>query len=381
MRGMTKSHIFQHFFNVFFIKRYVYTAQAYNYKEEIMTKIKSLFMTLLLTLGVSSAIAGSHGSTLDIVKERGFLKCGSNTGLAGFGLPNDDGVWEGIDVDVCRAVAAAVFGDASKVEYVPTSKVRFTVLQSGEVDMLSRNTTWTLQRDVELGLEFVGVNYYDGQGFMVPASLGVSSATELDGASVCIQVGTTTEMNLADFFSANGMSYEAVPVETNSEADAAYTAGRCDVYTTDASGLYASRAGYPDPSAHVVLPEIVSKEPLGPSVRHGDSAWADIVRWSLNAMIIGEELGITSANVDEMKSSKNPEVLRLLGVNQVGDTGAGYGQWLNLSDDWAYNIIQQVGNYSESFEKHIGPNTPINIQRGLNALYKHGGILYAPPFR
>jgi general L-amino acid transport system substrate-binding protein len=236
-----------------------------------MTKIKSLFMTLLLTLGVSSAIAGSHGSTLDIVKERGLLKCGSNTGLAGFGLPNDDGVWEGIDVDVCRAVAAAVFGDASKVEYVPTtSKVRFTVLQSGEVDMLSRNTTWTLQRDVELGLEFVGVNYYDGQGFMVPASLGVSSATELDGASVCIQVGTTTEMNLADYFSANGMSYEAVPVETNSEADAAYTAGRCDVYTTDASGLYASRAGYPDPSAHVVLPEIVSKEPLGPSVRHGD---------------------------------------------------------------------------------------------------------------
>ena len=347
-----------------------------------MTKIKSLFMTLLLTLGVSSAIAGSHGSTLDIVKERGFLKCGSNTGLAGFGLPNDAGVWEGIDVDVCRAVAAAVFGDATKVEYIPTtSKVRFTVLQSGEVDMLSRNTTWTLQRDVELGLEFVGVNYYDGQGFMVPSALGVSSATELDGASVCIQVGTTTEMNLADYFSANGMSYEAVPVETNSEADAAYIAGRCDVYTTDASGLYASRAGYPDPSAHVVMPEIISKEPLGPSVRHGDSAWADIVRWSLNAMIIGEELGITSANVDEMKSSKNPEVLRLLGVNQVGDTGAGYGQWLNLSDDWAYNIIQQVGNYSESFEKHIGPNTPINIQRGLNALYKDGGILYAPPFR
>ena len=347
-----------------------------------MTKIKSLFIALILSLGVSSAFADGHGSTLDVVKERGVLKCGSNTGLAGFGLPNDAGVWEGIDVDVCRAVAAAVFGDASKVEYVPTtSKVRFTVLQSGEVDMLSRNTTWTLQRDVELGLEFVGVNYYDGQGFMVPASLGVSSATELDGASVCIQVGTTTEMNLADYFSANGMSYEAVPVETNSEADAAYTAGRCDVYTTDASGLYASRAGYPDPSAHVVLPEIVSKEPLGPSVRHGDSAWADIVRWSLNAMIIGEEKGITSANVDEMKNSKDPEVLRLLGVNQVGDTGAGYGQWLNLSDDWAYNILKQVGNYSESFERHIGPNTPINIQRGLNALYKDGGILYAPPFR
>ena len=241
--------------------------------------------------------------------------------------------------------------------------------------MLSRNTTWTLSRDVDLGLEFVGVNYYDGQGFMVPASLGVSSATELDGASVCIQVGTTTEMNLADYFKANGMSYESVPVETNSEADAAYLAGRCDIYTTDASGLYASRAGYPDPSAHVVLPEIISKEPLGPAVRHGDHEWGDIVRWSLNAMIIGEELGITSSNVEEMKSSKNTEVLRLLGVE------SGYGAMLGLSDDWAANILSQVGNYSESFEKHIGPNTPINIQRGLNALYKDGGILYAPPFR
>jgi len=337
-----------------------------------MTKIKSLFVTLVLTLGLSTAFAG----TLDTVKERGKLMCGSNTGLAGFGNPNDAGVWEGIDVDVCRAVAAAVFGDSTAVEFVPTtSKVRFTVLQSGEIDMLSRNTTWTLSRDVDLGLEFVGVNYYDGQGFMVPASLGVSSATELDGASVCIQVGTTTEMNLADYFKANGMSYESVPVETNSEADAAYTAGRCDVYTTDASGLYASRAGYPDPSAHVVLPEIISKEPLGPAVRHGDSEWADIVRWSLNAMIIGEELGITSSNVEEMKGSNNPEVLRLLGVE------SGYGAMLGLSDDWAANILSQVGNYSESFEKHIGPNTPINIQRGLNALYKDGGILYAPPFR
>ncbi len=212
-----------------------------------MTKIKSLFIALILSLGVSSAFADGHGSTLDVVKERGNVMCGSNTGLTGFGAPNDAGVWEGIDVDVCRAVAAAVFGDASKVEYVPvTTKVRFTVLQSGEVDLLSRNTTWTLSRDVDLGLEFVGVNYYDGQGFMVPASLGVSSATELDGASVCIQVGTTTEMNLADYFKANGMSYESVPVETNSEADAAYTAGRCDVYTTDASCLYSSRAGYPD---------------------------------------------------------------------------------------------------------------------------------------
>ena len=342
-----------------------------------MTKIKSLFISLLLTLGVSAAIAGSHGSTHDLVKERGKLMCGSNTGLAGFGAPNDAGVWEGIDVDVCRAVAAAVFGDASKVEYVPTtSKVRFTVLQSGEIDMLSRNTTWTLSRDVDLGLEFVGVNYYDGQGFMVSKDLGVSSAMELDGASVCIQVGTTTEMNLADFFKANGMSYESVPVETNSEADAAYLAGRCDIYTTDASGLYASRAGYPDPSAHVVLPEIVSKEPLGPSVRGNDSEWADVVRWSLNAMIIAEEKGITSGNVDDMiANSPDPETQRLLGVK------AGYGAWLGLDDAWAANIIRQVGNYSESFEKHIGVNTPINIARGLNALYKDGGILYAPPFR
>ena len=346
--------------------------------KSIKTWILVGFASLLLVAcGQGGGGAGSKKSkTLDNTKKAGFVKCGVSQGLPGFSNADEAGNWTGIDVDVCRAVAAAVLGDASKVEYVPlTSKVRFTVLQSGEVDMLSRNTTWTLSRDVDLGLEFVGVNYYDGQGFMVRKDLGVSSAMELDGASVCIQVGTTTEMNLADFFKANGMSYESVPVETNSEADAAYLAGRCDIYTTDASGLYASRAGYPDPSAHMVLPEIISKEPLGPSVRHGDSEWADIVRWSLNAMIIGEELGITSGNVEEMKGSKNPEVLRLLGVD------AGYGAMLGLSDDWAANILTQVGNYSESFEKHIGPNTPINIQRGLNALYKDGGILYAPPFR
>jgi general L-amino acid transport system substrate-binding protein len=342
-----------------------------------MTKIKSLFVSLLLTLGISTAIAGGHGSTLDVVKERGKLMCGTNTGLAGFGAPNDAGVWEGIDVDVCRAVATAVFGDPNAVEFVPTTtKVRFTVLQSGEVDILSRNTTWSFQRDVELGFEFVGVNYYDGQGFMVRKDLGITSAKELDGASICIQVGTTTELNLSDYFTAEGMTYEAVPVETNAEADAAYMADRCDVYTTDASGLYSSRAGYPDPSQHVVLPEIISKEPLGPVVRGNDSEWADVVRWSLNAMIIAEEKGITSANVDDMiANSEDPEIKRLLGVT------AGYGEWLGLSDDWAANIIREVGNYSESFEKHIGVNTPINIARGLNALYKHGGILYAPPFR
>jgi len=342
-----------------------------------MTKIKSLFVALILSTGFSTAFAGGHGSTLDVVKERGKVMCGINTGLAGFGNPNDAGVWEGIDVDVCRAVATAVFGDPNAVEFVPTTtKVRFTVLQSGEVDILSRNTTWSFQRDVELGFEFVGVNYYDGQGFMVRKDLGVTSAKELDGASICIQVGTTTELNLSDYFTAEGMTYEPVPVETNSEADAAYMADRCDVYTTDASGLYASRAGYPDPSQHVVLPEIISKEPLGPVVRGNDSEWADVVRWSLNAMIIAEEKGITSANVDDMiANSEDPEIKRLLGVTP------GYGEWLGLSDDWAANIIREVGNYSESFERHIGVNTPINIARGLNALYKHGGILYAPPFR
>ena len=342
-----------------------------------MTKIKSLFVALILSTGFSTAFAGGHGSTLDVVKERGKVMCGTNTGLAGFGNPNDAGVWEGIDVDVCRAVATAVFGDPNAVEFVPTTtKVRFTVLQSGEVDILSRNTTWSFQRDVELGFEFVGVNYYDGQGFMVRKDLGVTSAKELDGASICIQVGTTTELNLSDYFTAEGMTFEAVPVETNAEADAAYMADRCDVYTTDASGLYASRAGYPDPSQHVVLPEIISKEPLGPVVRGNDSEWADVVRWSLNAMIIAEEKGITSANVDDMiANSEDPEIKRLLGVTP------GYGEWLGLSDDWAANIIREVGNYSESFERHIGVNTPINIARGLNALYKHGGILYAPPFR
>ena len=342
-----------------------------------MTKIKSLFVALILSTGFSTAFAGGHGSTLDVVKERGKVMCGTNTGLAGFGNPNDAGVWEGIDVDVCRAVATAVFGDPNAVEFVPTTtKVRFTVLQSGEVDILSRNTTWSFQRDVELGFEFVGVNYYDGQGFMVRKDLGVTSAKELDGASICIQVGTTTELNLSDYFTAEGMTFEAVPVETNAEADAAYMADRCDVYTTDASGLYASRAGYPDPSQHVVLPEIISKEPLGPVVRGNDSEWADVVRWSLNAMIIAEEKGITSANVDDMiANSEDPEIKRLLGVTP------GYGEWLGLSDDWAANIIREVGNYSESFERNIGVNTPINIARGLNALYKHGGILYAPPFR
>ena len=337
-----------------------------------MTIIKTLFASLVLTFGLATANAG----TLDVVKDRGNLICGSNTGLAGFGNPNDAGVWEGIDVDVCRAVAAAVFGDASKVEYVPlTSKVRFTSLQSGEVDMLSRNTTWTLQRDVELGLEFVGVNYYDGQGFMVNKSLGVRSAKDLDGASVCIQTGTTTELNLADFFSSNNMSYEAVTIETNDEARQNYEAGRCDIYTTDASGLASTRSSLPNPNDHMVLPEIISKEPLGPAVRQGDDAWADIITWVLAATITAEELGVNSSNVDQMKNSNNPEIRRMLGTD--GSQGAELG----LSNDWAYQIIKQVGNYGEIFERNIGVNTPLGISRGLNALWTKGGLMYSPPFR
>jgi|TARA_B110000285_G_scaffold212183_1_gene255495 general L-amino acid transport system substrate-binding protein len=337
-----------------------------------MKYIKSLMVALTVVLFTSASFA----DTLNDVKARGMLKCGSNTGLVGFAAPDDAGVWRGVDVDVCRAVAAAVFGDAEAMEVVPTtSKARFTILQSGEIDMLARNTTWTFSRDVDLGLEFVGVNYYDGQGFLVPTSLGVTSAKELDGASICIQVGTTTELNLADYFRMNKMEYESIPVETNDEADAAFLAGRCDVYTTDQSGLYAQRSTYPNPDDWVVLPEIISKEPLGPSVRHGDSKWADVVRWSLNTMIIAEEMGITSANVDSFLSSDNPGILRLLGKE-----GA-YGAMLGVNNDFGYQIIKQVGNYGESFERNIGLSTPMAIARGVNAMWTEGGLIYAPPFR
>ncbi len=337
-----------------------------------MKYIKSLMVALTVVLFTSASFA----DTLNDVKARGMLKCGSNTGLVGFAAPDDAGVWRGVDVDVCRAVAAAVFGDAEAMEVVPTtSKARFTILQSGEIDMLARNTTWTFSRDVDLGLEFVGVNYYDGQGFLVPTSLGVTSAKELDCASICIQVGTTTELNLADYFRMNKMEYESIPVETNDEADAAFLAGRCDVYTTDQSGLYAQRSTYANPDDWVVLPEIISKEPLGPSVRHGDSKWADVVRWSLNTMIIAEEMGITSANVDSFLSSDNPGILRLLGKE-----GA-YGAMLGVNNDFGYQIIKQVGNYGESFERNIGLSTPMAIARGVNAMWTEGGLIYAPPFR
>lgn len=331
-------------------------------------------------LAASAALAFSvtaSAGTLDDVRKKGHVDCGISTGVAGFAFTDDKGNWQGFDPAVCKAVAAAVFGDSSKVKYTTTTgKTRFTVLRAGEVDMLARNTTWTYTRDVDLKLEFVGVNYYDGQGFMVPKSLGVKSAKELDGASVCIQTGTTTELNLADYFRTNGMKYEPVPIETNEEARKGYLSGRCDVYTTDASGLAATRSTLDNSADHMLLPEIISKEPLGPLVRHGDSEWGDVVRWTLNAMIIAEELGISSGSVDRAKSStNNPEVKRLLGSE--GD----YGKMLGLSNDWAYNVIKQVGAYDEVFEEFIGPKTPIGLARGLNALWTNGGILYAPPFR
>ena len=336
---------------------------------------KSVFFGALTVAGL--AAGASAAATLDDVKARGTLNCGVSTGLVGFAAPDADGEWEGFDVAVCRAVATAVLGDPNAVEFVPTTgKTRFTALASGEIDMLARNTTWTFSRDVDLKFTFVGVNYYDGQGFMVPSALGVSSAKDLDGATVCIQTGTTTELNLADFFASNNMSYEPVPIETNAEAQQQYLAGACDVYTTDASGLAATRATFEDPSAHVVLPEIVSKEPLGPLVRHGDNEWGDIARWTLNALIAAEELGVTSANVGEIgASTENPEIRRLLGTE--GDLGA----MLGLDADWAARAIAAVGNYGEIFEGNIGESTPIGLARGLNAQWTDGGLLYAPPFR
>jgi general L-amino acid transport system substrate-binding protein len=336
---------------------------------------KSAFLGALTVAGLAATAAAA--GTLDDVKARGKLNCGVVTGLVGFGAPDANGEWQGFDVSVCRAVAAAVLGDPTAVEFIPTTaKTRFTALASGEIDMLARNTTWTFSRDTDLKFDFVGVNYYDGQGFMVPKALGVSSAKDLDGATVCIQTGTTTELNLADFFRANNISYQPVPIETNAEAQQQYLAGACDVYTTDASGLAAQRATFENPGDHTLLPEIISKEPLGPLVRHGDNDWADVVRWTLNALITAEELGVTSANIAEMTANTtNPEVARLLGTE--GELGAMIG----LNADWAKNAIAAGGNYGEIFAKNIGEETPIGLARGLNAQWTNGGLLYSPPFR
>ncbi|MFO7854539.1 MAG: amino acid ABC transporter substrate-binding protein [Paracoccaceae bacterium] len=338
-------------------------------------------MTRNILIGAMAAAGLSAGAaaaaTLDDVKERGNLNCGVATGVPGFAYTDADGEWQGFDVAICRAVAAAVLDDPAAVEFTPTTgKTRFTALASGEVDMLARNTTWTFSRDVDLKFEFVGVNYYDGQGFMVPRELGVTSASELDGATVCIQTGTTTELNLADFFRINDMSYEPVPIETNAEAQQKYLAGACDVYTTDASGLAATRSTFEAPRDHVILPEIISKEPLGPLVRHGDNEWGDIVRWTLNGLIIAEERGVTADNVSEMaEGTEMPEVNRMLGSE--GE----YGAMIGLDADWMVRAISANGNYGEIFAKYIGADTEIGLERGLNALWTEGGILYAPPFR
>jgi general L-amino acid transport system substrate-binding protein len=330
----------------------------------------------ILALAVVLAAQSASAQTLQAVKDRGILNCGANGTLAGFGLPDAQGNWTGLDVDVCRAIAAAIFDDASKVKFVPLSaKDRFTALQSGEVDVLVRNTTWTSSRDTSLGLNFTGVDYYDGQGFMVRKALKVNSALELNGASVCVQQGTTTELNLADFFRAHNMQLKSVTFATANEAVKAYDAGRCDAYTTDASGLYAERLRLSNPNDHIVLPEIISKEPLGPAVRHGDDQWFDVVKWVLFAMLNAEELNITQNNVDEMVKSSNPEIRRFVG------TEGNYGEQLGLTKDWAVRIVKLVGNYGESFERNVGQGSPLKIDRGLNKLWSKGGIQYAPPIR
>jgi len=335
--------------------------------------MKQLFKLSLASVLVAGSMAVQAGTLADVL-DRGELHCGVTTGVTGFSAPDSAGNWSGIDVDGCRSVAAAVFGDASKVKYVPlTAKERFTALQSGEIDVLYRNTTWTMQRDASLGLNFAGVNYYDGQGFMVMKSLGVSDAMELDGASVCIQAGTTTELNLADWAGANGISYDSVVVETSQQSLDGFLAGRCDVLTSDVSQLASLRAAMDDPSAAVVLGNVISKEPLGPVVRQGDDEWFNIVKWTLIAMIQAEESGVTSENIDTVTT--NPTIERLAGRSSQTH------EYLHLSPSWSYDIIKQVGNYGESFERNIGVNTPIGLSRGPNELWTKGGILYAPAFR
>lgn len=332
---------------------------------------------LILSLGTPAIGTRCLAGTLENVQKKGFVQCGVSQGLAGFSAVDAKGVWTGIDVDLCRAVAAAVLGDASKVKFTPLSaKERFTALQSGEIDLLSRNTTWSLERDTSLGLDFAGVIYYDGQGFMVRKKLGVKSARELDGATICVNSGTTTELNVADYFRTYKMKYKLVSIEKNDEVIAAYDAERCDAYTTDHSGLYASRLKLKKPDEHLILPEVISKEPLGPAVRHGDNKWGDVVRWTLYAMLDAEELGLSSSNVDGVrKISKNPEVLRLLG--EEGDAGKNLG----LGKEWAYRVIKSVGNYGEAFDRNLGKNSPLKIDRGLNALWNKGGLQYAMPVR
>jgi general L-amino acid transport system substrate-binding protein len=337
-------------------------------------KRASLVFTLALAAGLSTQAATAQ--TLKTVKDRGLLSCGVSQGLPGFSSPDDKGNWTGLDVDVCRAIAAAIFNDPTKVKFVPLSaKDRFTALQSGEIDVLSRNTTWTLSRDTTLGANFTGVTYYDGQGFLVKKSLKVNSALELNSASVCVQTGTTTEQNLADYFKGNNMKYEVIAFGSNDEAVKAYESGRCDVFTTDVSGLYADRLKLANPADHAVLPEVISKEPLGPMVRHGDDQWFDLVKWVLFAMVDAEELGVTQKNVDDMAKSDKPELKRAFG------TDGNLGEQLGLTKDWVIRIVKAVGNYGEVFDRNVGAGSKLGIARGLNQLWTKGGIQYAPPIR
>jgi general L-amino acid transport system substrate-binding protein len=345
-------------------------------RQEQAMKRFSIIVIAALWLGVGAATARA-GETFDAVKARGQVNCGVNTGLAGFALPDGKGVWRGLDVDVCRAIAAAMFGDASKVRFVPlTAQQRFTALQSGEIDVLSRNTTWTSQRDIELGINFAGVDYYDGQGFLIARKAAIKSAKELNGAAVCVLAGTTTELNLADYFRANKMSFKPVVIEKNEELAQAFFSNRCDAITSDTSQLASIRAAFaPNPDDYIILPEIISKEPLGPAVRHGDDQWFDLVKWSLYAMIQAEEKGITSQNVDTFKNTDDPEIKRMLGLTP------GLGTAMGVDDRWAYQIIKQVGNYGESFERNVGKGSKLKLERGLNALWTNGGLMYAMPIR
>jgi general L-amino acid transport system substrate-binding protein len=341
-------------------------------KEHLMKLTK-----IALLLGATALVPNlATAGTLEDVIKKGTLNCGVSTGIPGFSATDSKGVWKGLDVDLCRAVASAVLGDAEKVKYIPlTAKERFTALQSGEVDLLSRTTTWTATRDTSLGLNFAGVNYYDGQGFLVTKELGVTSAKELDGATFCIQAGTTSELNLTDYFKSNGREYKGVTYDTSGQTIDGFKKGRCDAVTSDASQLYGLRQKMDDPSSTVVLPEIISKEPLGPVVRQGDDAWFNIVKWTMFATLEAEELGVTQANVDEMLKSENPSIKRLLGTSGTA------GENLGLKSDWAYKIVKNVGNYGESFDKHVGKDSPLDIDRGLNNLWNKGGLMYSMPIR
>jgi general L-amino acid transport system substrate-binding protein len=358
----------------FAIQFFASTRASRRFLKGFVMKRATLIFALALAAGLSAQ--GASAQTLKTVKDRGMLSCGVTQGLPGFSAPDDKGNWVGFDVDLCRALAAAIFNDSTKVKYAPLSaKDRFTALQSGEIDVLSRNTTWTLSRDTSLGVNFAGINYYDGQGFLVRKSLKVNSALELNSASICLQTGTTNEQNVADYFKGNNMKYEVIAFSTADETIKAYEAGRCDVFTADISQLYAERLKLTVPADHAVLPEVISKEPLGPLVRHGDDQWLDVVRWTLFAMINAEELGITQKNVDEMSKSDKPELKRIFG------TDGNLGETLGLTKDWFTRIIKATGNYGEVFDRNVGAGSKLGISRGLNQLWNKGGIQYAPPIR